>query len=79
MTVLGPGGGATLGAGGISVGQLSGSDATTALHETIKVYNATATRQTTWLLRLTWAIAGLTALMAVGLGVQIWLAWRGRC
>ena len=55
-----------------------GSDATNALHETIKAFNTASARQTKWMLRLTWVIAVLTLVMAVGLGVQICLALRGR-
>jgi hypothetical protein len=61
----------------IRVGELSGSDATNALHETIKAFVTASGRQTTWMLRLTWAIFGLTAILVGGLSVQIWLALRG--
>lgn len=61
----------------LPLGQWSGSDATNALHETIKAFNAASARQAKWMLGLTWAIAGLTLVMAAGLGVQIWHATRG--
>ena len=65
-------------AGGIPLGQLSGSDATNALRESIERFNAKTARQTTWLLRLTWAIAALTLVMAIGVGVQIFTAMSVR-
>ena len=40
----------------------------------IEDFNTKAGRQTTSLLRLTWAIAILTLIMAAGLGWQIYLA-----
>ncbi len=39
----------------------------------IEDFNRKTGRQTTWLLRLTWAIAILTLIMAAGLGWQIYL------
>jgi hypothetical protein len=62
---------------GIPLGEWSGSDATKALHETIKEFSKASGRQTKWMLGLTWAIAVLTLVMAFGLGVQIWLALKG--
>jgi hypothetical protein len=59
---------------GIPLGQWSGSDATNALRESIEQFNAKTGRQTRWLLRLTWVIAFLTLVMAIGLGVQIYMA-----
>jgi hypothetical protein len=59
----------------ISVGELSGSDATNALHATIRQFTQDSTRQTTKLIGLTWAIVALTIVMLLGLFVQIWLAW----
>jgi hypothetical protein len=63
--------------GGVPIGQWSGSEATNALHETINDFNKASAWQTTWMLRLTWTMAFLTVVMAIGLGVQIWLAWKG--
>jgi hypothetical protein len=60
----------------IRVGELSGSDATNALHATIRTYQEATAKQTTQLLRLTWAIAILTFVMLVGLGAQIYLALK---
>lgn len=60
--------------GSIPIGQLSGSDAINALHETLKTFNEQANRQTRHLIVLTYVIAGLTAVMLVGLGVQIYLS-----
>jgi hypothetical protein len=62
------------GAGGIPVGQWSGSDATNALRESVEQFNATAGRQTAWLLGLTWTIAALTLVMTIGVGLQIYTA-----
>jgi len=61
---------------GIPLGEWSGSDAVNALHETIKEFDRTSSRQTTAILRLTWTIAFLTLVMTIGLGVQIYLALR---
>jgi hypothetical protein len=65
-------------AGGSPLGQWSGSDATNALREAIERFNAKTAWQTTWLLRLTWAIAALTLVMAIGVGVQIYTAMSVR-
>src|SRR5258705_9762933 len=64
--------------GGIPLGQWSGSDATNALRESIERFNAKTVRQTTWLLRLTWTIAALTLVMAIGVGVRIYTAMSVR-
>ncbi len=58
----------------VSLGQWSGSDATIALHKTIKAYHAETSRQTDKLIGLTWAITGLTGAMLIGLVVQIYIA-----
>ena len=55
-----------------------GSDATNALRESIERFNAKTARQTTWLLRLTWTLAALTLVMAIGVGVQIYVATSAR-
>jgi len=60
--------------GNIPLGQWSGSDATNALHETIRQYQEQSSKQTKQMLRLTWAIVVLTFVMLLGLGVQIYLA-----
>jgi ActR/RegA family two-component response regulator len=60
----------------VSLSELSGSGATRELHQTIKEFNAKTSQQTHQLLVLTWVIAILTAVMAVGVGVQIYLAWK---
>ena len=65
-----------MGQGGIRVGELSGSDATNALHETIKKFNEQSGKQTAQMLRLTWAIAVLTVALLVGLVIQIAMAWK---
>ena len=57
----------------IRVGELSGSDATDRLRETVEKFNQEASRQTQKMIILTWVIAGLTAVLFVGLCVQIWL------
>jgi hypothetical protein len=61
----------------IPLDQYSGSGATDRLRESIERFNTEASRQTTSLVRLTWAIAVLTFIMAVGVGVQIALAIKG--
>ena len=60
--------------GGIPIGKWSGSDAVDALHNTIRDYQDTATKQTRTIIRLTWAIVTLTIAMLIGLAVQIYLA-----
>jgi hypothetical protein len=52
------------------------SDATVKLHTSIDAFQQETSDQTAWMLRLTWAIAVLTAIMAVGLAAQIWIAVR---
>lgn len=59
---------------GIPLGQWSGSDATDRLRETISEFNAITERQTKQLIRLTWALVFLTAVLVLGLVVQIILA-----
>ena len=58
--------------GGIPLSEWSGSGATRELHETIKSFNEVTTRQTTWLLRLTWAITALTLVMTIAVLVQVY-------
>jgi hypothetical protein len=58
---------------GIPLGQWSGSDATKSLKATIRQFNQQSDRQTQTMLRLTWAMLGLTVVMTVAVGVQIWL------
>jgi hypothetical protein len=43
------------------------------LHDTIKDFVEASRQQTDKLIRLTWAIVFLTIVMAIGLGVQIYL------
>jgi hypothetical protein len=57
----------------IPLGQWSGSDATKALQDTIEKYQAESSRQTGKMIFLTWVIAALTVVMAIGVGVQIYL------
>ena len=52
--------------GGIPLEQWSGADATNALHETVKLYNAETSKQTRKLIGLTWAITILTVVMLLG-------------
>jgi hypothetical protein len=59
---------------GIPLSEWSGSGATDRLHSAIAEFNETATRQTTQLVRLTWALVILTVLLFAGLVVQIVLA-----
>ena len=58
------------------MGQWSGSDATNALHETIKQFNEQSSRQTDQMLKLTRVMAWLTVAMFIGLIVQIAMAWK---
>jgi hypothetical protein len=58
----------------IPLGQWSGSDATNALHETIKKFNEQSEKQTAQMLALTKVIAWLTVVMLAGVAVQIYLA-----
>lgn len=55
---------------GIRVGELSGSDATNALHETIIVFNAAAGTQNRKIVQLTWGILHLTSVMAADVVVR---------
>ena len=59
----------------IPLDEWSGSGATKALHATIERYQAESSRQTAKMIRLTWIITGLTVVLAIGLFVQIWLAF----
>jgi hypothetical protein len=59
----------------IQLGKFSGSDATDALHASIREFNVQSSRQTDQMLRLTWVMAILTILMFVGLVVQIYLVF----
>ena len=54
--------------------QWNGSDATKALHATIKAFNEQSSKQTDQMLKLTRWITGLTVVMTVGLAIQIYLA-----
>lgn len=58
----------------IPLGQWSGSDATKALHDTVKDYQEQSSKQTVTMIRLTYLIAALTFVMLCGLVVQIYLA-----
>jgi len=60
----------------IPLGEWSGSNATRELHATIKEFTISSDKQARAMIRLTWAILILTALMFCGLGVQIWLSLR---
>jgi hypothetical protein len=64
-----------MGKRGIPLGEWSGSDATEALRQTIEKYEFETSRQTRTMIRLTWATTLLTIVMALGLGVQIWLTF----
>ena len=60
--------------GGIPLGQRSGSDATNALHETIKKFNDAADAQTKEMVKLTRTVTYLTWAMLFAVVVQIVLA-----
>lgn len=66
-----------MGESGIPLGQWSGSDATNALHKTIKDFGDKADKQTQTMIRLTWAIAILTVAMLLAVGFQIYLTLHG--
>jgi type IV secretory pathway component VirB8 len=46
------------------------------LHASIRAFNEQSSRQTTIMIRLTWAIAVLTFFLLVGLVIQIMLAMK---
>ena len=54
----------------------NGSIATEQLENTIKAFNAAADKQTKTMVRLSWAMLWLTVVMAVAVGVQIWLTLK---
>ncbi len=58
----------------IRVGELSGSDATNALHDTLKRFNKQSQEQTAQMVMLTKVIVGLTVVTLIGVLVQIYLA-----
>lgn len=60
----------------IPLGKWSGSDSTDALHASIREFNAQSSRQTRQMLRLTWVMTVLTAVMLLGLLVQIYLVFQ---
>ena len=62
------------GAGGMPTGQWSGSEATNALRESLERFDARAGRQTAWLVGLTWTIAALTLVLAIGVAMQMYMA-----
>lgn len=59
---------------GIPLSEWSGSGATDRLRETVVEYSEATARQTAQLMRLTWLLVILTALLFVGLVVQVVLA-----
>ena len=59
---------------GIPLGQWSGADATDSLRETIREFNETTSEQTETMIRLTRWIVALTAVLVIGLGIQIAVA-----
>jgi hypothetical protein len=58
----------------VPLGEWSGSDATKALHKTIKDHQEVSNQQTRQMIWLTWVIAVLTSVMLIGLLIQIYLA-----
>ena len=44
------------------------------MHYTLRAFSQEASRQTAWLIRLTFALVFLTVVLVIGLGVQIVLA-----
>ena len=61
---------------GIPLDQWNGSDATKALEKTVLELSDTSNRQTSHVIKLTYAILFLTFIMACMVGVQIWLAFH---
>lgn len=61
---------------GIPLGEWSGSDATNALHETIREFIDASNQQAQKMVTLTRVIVVLTVVMAIGLGIQIYLQAR---
>ena len=61
--------------GGIPLEEFSGAAATNALREAIERFQEENGRHTQTMVRLTWAMTALTVVMAIGLGVQIWLTF----
>lgn len=59
----------------IPLGEWSGSDATNALHQTIKEFVVQSDKQATTMIRLTRRIEILTVVMLMAVGVQIYEAW----
>ena len=60
--------------GGIPIEEWSGAKATKELHETVKRFGEESSKQTRQMLRLTWAIVGLTVTMLIAVFVQIIVA-----
>ena len=60
-------------AGGIPLKEWSGSGAVEALQASIEKFQTESSRQTATMIRLTWAIAGLTVVMLVAVLAQIYL------
>jgi hypothetical protein len=60
--------------GGVPLSEWSGSGATDRLRETIERYSDVTATQTAQLIRLTRALVTLTAILCIGLIVQIVLA-----
>lgn len=61
---------------GIPLSEWSGSGATRELRETISSFNEQASRHTEVIIRLTKVLVWLTAIMTLGLGIQILLTLR---
>jgi hypothetical protein len=59
---------------GIPLEEWNGSIATRELHDTIRQFNESANAQTRQLIRLTWALTWLTAVMLLVVVVQVALA-----
>jgi len=62
--------------GGIPLDEWSGAKATKQLEATIRTFNEQADRQTSTMLRLTWAMLILTVVMTIAVGLQIWLTLK---
>jgi hypothetical protein len=61
---------------GVPLSEWSGSASTDALHQTIKEFNSTTSKQSQTMVYLSWAMAVLAFASLVASGVQIWLTLR---
>jgi len=60
---------------GVPLGEWSGSDATERLRSVIEKQHQEAAKQTTVIVRLTWAMFALTFVTVLATVIQVWLAY----